>query len=196
MKITPVEITNKDFKRTMRGYSTDEVDEFLDEIVEDFEALYRENASLKDKIESFNEKLEHYASLEKTLQSTLVLAQNTADATKNQAEKEAEHILENAHAKAQGIIENSNKENERIKREYEKYRMEFMNFKMRVLNFMESQMSSFTSSSDEIERGTLGTSSLQVAGLHQVSDLKAADPAEEETIKLEDYLDDDLEIKG
>ena len=54
MKITPVEITNKEFKRTMRGYSTDEVDEFLDEVVEDFEALYRENASLKDKLEAYN----------------------------------------------------------------------------------------------------------------------------------------------
>jgi len=165
MKITPVEITNKDFKRTMRGYSTDEVDEFLDDIVEDFEALYRENASLKEKIEGFNEKIQYYGNLEKTLQSTLILAQNTADATKNQAEKEAEHIIENAKGKAQAIIENTNKDNEQLKREYEKYRMEFSSFKMRVLNFMESQMGSFTSASDEIERGTLGTTSLRVAGL-------------------------------
>jgi len=165
MKITPVEITNKDFKRTMRGYSTDEVDEFLDDIVEDFEALYRENASLKEKIEGFNEKIQYYGNLEKTLQSTLILAQNTADATKNQAEKEAEHIIENAKGKAQAIIENTNKDNEQLKREYEKYRMEFSSFKMRALNFMESQMGSFTSASDEIERGTLGTTSLRVAGL-------------------------------
>lgn len=191
MKITPVEITNKDFKRTMRGYSTDEVDEFLDEIVEDFEALYRENASLKDRIEGFNEKIEHYSSLEKTLQSTLILAQNTADATKIQAEKEAEHIIENAKIKADAIIENSNKENERLKREYEKYRMEFSNFKMRVLNFMESQMNSFTGASDEIERGTLGTGSLQISGLHST-----AHHMESEAVSGEEIYEDEAVIKG
>lgn len=178
MKITPVEITNKEFKRTMRGYSTDEVDEFLDEVVEDFEALYRENASLKDKLEAYNEKIEHYASLEKTLQSTLVLAQNTADATKIQAEKEAQHILENAKEKAQAIIENANRENEMLKREYEKYRMDFGNFKMRVLSFLEGQMSSFKTNSEEIEKGTLGFSSMQVSGLTPKDLFEEGDSAE------------------
>ncbi|MGB4590146.1 MAG: DivIVA domain-containing protein [Clostridiaceae bacterium] len=168
MKITPIEITNKDFKRTMRGYSTDEVDEFLDDVVEDFEALYRENANLKEKIEGFNDKLAYYSNLEKTLQSTLVLAQNTADNTKVQAEKEAEYIIENAKEKANTLMENANRENERLKREFEKSRMEFSNFKSRILNFLESQISTFSNSSDEIERGTLGTSSLKVAGLHEI----------------------------
>jgi len=196
MKITPVEITNKDFKRTMRGYSTDEVDEFLDDIVEDFEALYRENASLKEKIEGFNEKIQYYGNLEKTLQSTLILAQNTADATKNQAEKEAEHIIENAKGKAQAIIENTNKDNEQLKREYEKYRMEFSSFKMRVLNFMESQMGSFTSASDEIERGTLGTASLRVAGLvPQESSFDSKESIEKSTLAGETDLEE-AEIKG
>ena len=138
MKITPVEITNKEFKRTMRGYSTDEVDEFLDAVVEDFEALYRENASLKDKLEAYNEKIQHYASLEKTLQSTLVLAQNTADATKIQAENEAQHILENAKEKAQAIIENANRENEMLKREYEKYRFDSYAGRAPALGFAQS----------------------------------------------------------
>lgn len=167
MKITPVEITNKEFKRAMRGYSTDEVDEFLDEVVEDFEALYRENASLKDRIEGFNEKIEHYTSLEKTLQNTLVLAQNTADATKVQAEREAKHIIDSAKEKAQAIIENANRENEDLKREYEKYRREFSNFKMRVLSFFENQVGTFKGNAEEIERGTLGVASLKVAGLRE-----------------------------
>ena len=199
MKITPVEITNKDFKRTMRGYSTDEVDEFLDDIVEDFEALYRENVSLKEKIEGFNEKIQYYGNLEKTLQNTLILAQNTADATKNQAEKEAEHIIENAKGKAQAIIENTNNDNEQIKREYEKYRMEFSNFKMRVLNFMESQMGSFTSASDEIERGTLSTTSLRVSGLapqgHSFESKESKGLTGERSLIEERDLEDE-EIKG
>lgn len=165
MKITPVDITNKDFKRTMRGYSTDEVDEFLDEVVEDFEALYRENANLKERLETFNEKIEHYGSLEKTLQSTLVLAQSTADSTKQQAEREAESILESAKDKAAQLLAKANEERESILREYERYRMEFTNYRHRVLSFMGSQLSSFEELSQEIDRGTLASSSMNVKGL-------------------------------
>ncbi|MBR0575416.1 DivIVA domain-containing protein [Proteiniclasticum sp. BAD-10] len=188
MKITPVEITNKDFKRTMRGYSTDEVDEFLDEVVEDFEALYRENANLKEKLESYNDKIQHYANLEKTLQNTLVLAQNTAESTLSQAEKEAEHIIESAKDKANAILENANRETEALKREYEKYRLEFASFKMRVLNFLDSQMNAFASSADEITQGTIGTGSLKVAGITPFTPAASLEGSEE--------VDDEAVIRG
>ena len=48
MKLTPMEISNKEFKRGLRGYSVEEVDEFLDKIVEDYEGLFKENTSLKE----------------------------------------------------------------------------------------------------------------------------------------------------
>lgn len=47
MKITSMDITNKEFKKSMRGYNCDEVDEFLDKISEDYEELYKGNSSLK-----------------------------------------------------------------------------------------------------------------------------------------------------
>ena len=48
--ITPIEIENKEFKKGIRGYNQDEVDEFLDMVKEDFEQLYRENLELKEKV--------------------------------------------------------------------------------------------------------------------------------------------------
>ena len=47
MKLTPMDINNKEFKKGIRGYSVEEVDEFLDEVVENYEEVYKENSRLK-----------------------------------------------------------------------------------------------------------------------------------------------------
>ena len=54
MKLTPVDITNKEFRKMLRGYDPEEVDEFLDQIVEDYEELFKENSLLKEKINAMN----------------------------------------------------------------------------------------------------------------------------------------------
>ena len=50
MKLTPMDINNKEFKRGLRGYNAEEVDEFLDEVVENYEEMYKENSNLKEKV--------------------------------------------------------------------------------------------------------------------------------------------------
>ena len=79
MKLTPMDINNKEFKRVLRGYCPEEVDEFLDQIVEEYEILFKENTALKEKLENSNDKIEHYSKIENTIQNTLLLAQNTAE---------------------------------------------------------------------------------------------------------------------
>ncbi|EQB85702.1 hypothetical protein M918_18045 [Clostridium sp. BL8] len=99
MKITSMDINNKEFKRVMRGYSADEVDEFLEKIAEDYEVIYKENTTLKEKISVFQDKLDHYTKIESTIQSTLLLAQNAAEQAKLSAQTEAELIIRNAKRK-------------------------------------------------------------------------------------------------
>ena len=65
MKLTPTDINNKEFKRGIRGYSVEEVDEFLDEVVESYEEVYKENSRLKESLSRVNEKLEHYEKLDR-----------------------------------------------------------------------------------------------------------------------------------
>ncbi|TDT61835.1 DivIVA domain-containing protein [Fonticella tunisiensis] len=132
MTITPNEISNKEFKRVFRGYDMDEVDEFLEQILDDYEKLYKENITLKEKITSLNEKIEHYANMESTLQNTLLLAQTAADQAKESSRREGEMIIKNAKDKAAEIIreaENSaaeiNKKNEILKQEYNMFRSRF-----------------------------------------------------------------------
>jgi cell division initiation protein len=90
LKITAMDITNKEFKKVIRGYSAEEVDEFLDKIAEDYEAIYKENSSMKEKLELLTEKVDHYAKMETTIQNTLLLAQNAAEQSKQTAQKESE----------------------------------------------------------------------------------------------------------
>lgn len=103
--LTPLDIQKKEFRRRLRGYSETEVDEFLDQILEDYEMLYRQNASLKDETSRLKEETEHYRNLEDTLRNTLVLSQKAADETRANAQKEAELIRAEAQAKARALEE-------------------------------------------------------------------------------------------
>ena len=97
--ITPLDIENKKFsKQMMNGYNVEDVDDFLDEIVVDYEKNYKELAEANSKIDKLSNELEQYKSLEKTLQNTLVMAQTTAEEVKNVAKQQAEQILNDARA--------------------------------------------------------------------------------------------------
>ena len=109
--ITPLDIENKKFsKQMMNGYNVDEVDDFLDEIMEDYEANYKELATLRPKIEELNSTLEHYKNIETTLQNTLVMAQTTSEEVKSVARQQADQMIAEAQRQADDIIRNS-KEN-------------------------------------------------------------------------------------
>lgn len=140
MGITPMEINNKEFKRSFRGYDIDEVDDFLEQIVEDYEKLYKENTALREKVNSLTEKIDHYTKIEATLQNTLILAQGAADQAKSNSQKEAELIIKNANDTAQKIIDQAHTEVVRITGEYEKIKQEFQLFKSRYKTFIQTQL--------------------------------------------------------
>lgn len=138
--LTPMEIHNKEFKKGMRGYKEDEVDEFLDKVVADFEKLYRENGELKDKISVVNERVDNYSLMEKTLQSTLVVAQTTAEEVVVNARKKAEVIIREAEEQAKRIIEEANNSVIDIHREYENIKKDVQVFKTRFKTLLESEL--------------------------------------------------------
>ena len=133
----------KQFRKAIRGYDADEVDEFIEKVSEDYEALYKENSVYREKTLSFEEKLEHYKKLENTIQNTLLLAQNSADQAKQSAQKEAELIIKNANDSAKLIIEKANNDVIRINDDYEGLKQEFFKFRTRYKNFMTSQLEMF-----------------------------------------------------
>ena len=107
--ITPIDIENKKFsKQMMNGYNVEDVDDFLDELVVDYEKNYKELAEANEKIERLTNDLEQYKNLEKTLQNTLVMAQTTAEEVKTVAKQQADQIVNEAKAKAEEIQKEGN----------------------------------------------------------------------------------------
>ncbi|WP_028962346.1 DivIVA domain-containing protein [Sulfobacillus thermosulfidooxidans] len=140
MPLTPLDIVNKEFKHGFRGYNEDDVNEFLDEIVRDYEALIRENDELKENTSGMTERLEQYRKLEATLQNTLVIAQQTAEEVKAAARKEAELIVREAEAKAEEIIRNAEVRVREAENQLSQLRYETEKFRAQIKSLLEAQL--------------------------------------------------------
>ncbi|MBP1743703.1 MAG: putative septum site-determining protein divIVA [Firmicutes bacterium] len=150
MRITSMEITNKEFKKGMRGYNQEEVDEYLDRVAEDYEALYKENSVLKEKVAAVDERLEHYRKMETTIQNTLVMAQDAAEQARSNSKTEAELIVRTANETAKKIIDKANNDVIAINAEFERTRQEFNKFRAKYRNFMKSQLEVFDDMEKEV----------------------------------------------
>lgn len=112
--ITPMEIHNREFKKVFRGYSENEVDEFLDKVVVDYERILRENQKLRDQLSLNTQEVENYKKLEKNLQDTLGVAQKTAEDVLQSAQKSADEILESAKKSAKELRDNAARDTQSI----------------------------------------------------------------------------------
>lgn len=138
--ITPLDIQNKEFKRSFRGYKETEVDQFLDEIIKDYEKVYKDNIELKDKIVSLNDQIDQFTNLEETLKETLVVAQSTANEVIGTAKEKAEVIIEDAEMESKKLIDNASSDVREIRKEYENLIKEMFIFKTRYKSFIEAQL--------------------------------------------------------
>ncbi|MBU5440365.1 DivIVA domain-containing protein [Tissierella sp. MSJ-40] len=153
--ITPLDIQNKEFKKSFRGYKAGEVDGFLDEIIMDYERIYKENIELKDKIGMLTDQIRQYNNLEDTLKNTLVVAQTTADEVTTSARHKAEVIIEDAELEGKKLIDSAREEVRNIKREYEYLKKEIFIFKTRYQSFIEAQLISLDEFYKGIENGDI-----------------------------------------
>ena len=138
--LTPLDIHNKEFKRSFRVYNEDEIDEFLDKVVKDYEQLYRENVDLKDNIDKLKTKVEHFQHLENTLHNTLVVAQETAEEVKLNAKKEAELILKEAKVNGQRLIDEANSKVKEKVTEYEEVNQRSQLYRARMRTLVLTQL--------------------------------------------------------
>lgn len=150
--ITPLDIQNKNFRKTLKGFSQNEVNSFLQEMIEDYEEMYKENIAYKDKILSLSEQINQYKTLEETLKTTLLLAQKSADEVTLNARNKAELIIEGAEDRGQKIVEKNKEEVKYIRDEYEFLKKELFIFKTRFSSFLQSQLSNLDEFYTEIEK--------------------------------------------
>lgn len=104
--LTPLDVRKKkgDFRRVMRGYDADSVDNFLDEVVARMEELVRENQSLGQRTEQMSEAIADYRERERAMNEALVSAQQLREGMREQAQREADLVLREARAEGERII--------------------------------------------------------------------------------------------
>jgi cell division initiation protein len=105
-KITPIDVQHKEFKKSIQGYAREEVDQFLDEVIEQLEADIEERTRLETLVAELQEKVSHFKAMEDSLRSTLVLAQRTADELKASAHKEVDLIKQRAKLEVEEELKN------------------------------------------------------------------------------------------
>jgi cell division initiation protein len=114
MAITPVEIRHLRLPRRPLGYQREAVDSALAEIETSFEAVWRERADLADKVEHLEADLVRYRELESLLRTTLVSAERASQETREQAKRQADLILSEAHAEARRVTHEAAAEHARL----------------------------------------------------------------------------------
>ncbi|HEX6988031.1 MAG TPA: DivIVA domain-containing protein [Bacillota bacterium] len=154
MGLTPLDIQNKEFGRSFRGYNEAEVDEFLDRIVREFDALTKDNAALREQVESLSAKVEQFRRLEDTLHNTLVVAQQAADEVKASARKEADVILEQARLQAEQILRDAEARAEAARRGAEELIRRARVYQAQVKGMLASQLDLLESEGRKLEQAT------------------------------------------
>jgi cell division initiation protein len=127
MALTPVEIRHMMPPRAMfRGYRAAATDRLLEEIAASFEDVWRERADLADKVEQLETDLVRFRELESLLRTTLVSAEQASAQMRDQARREAELILGEAHAEAREVQRRALAENERLAHESRRLRAQLI----------------------------------------------------------------------
>ncbi|WP_322905104.1 DivIVA domain-containing protein [Paenibacillus campi] len=140
MPLTPLDIHNKEFSRRLRGYDEDEVNEFLDQVIKDYEGLIRENKDLQNQLLAVQERLDHFANLEETLSKTIIVAQEAADEVKNNAKKEAQLIIKESEKNADRIINESLSKARKVSMEVEELKKQASIYRTRFRTLVEAQL--------------------------------------------------------
>ncbi len=140
MPLSPLDIHNKEFTRGFRGYSEDEVNEFLDQIIKDYEIILREKRELEDRIKTMSEQMTHYNNLEETLNKSIVVAQEAAEEVRRNSQKEAKLIVKEAEKNADRIINEAMAKARKVTIEIDELKKQSKVFRNRFKMLVEAQL--------------------------------------------------------
>ena len=139
--LTPLDIENKRFaKQMMNGCNVDEVDDFLDEIGVEFAKKQRELNDAQKEVEELRKSLEHYKTIESTLQNTLIMAQSTAEEVKSVAKQKADQIINDAKATSQKECDSIQNQIVLKRKELEDLQKQFDIYKAKMESLLISQL--------------------------------------------------------
>lgn len=140
MPLTPLDIHNKEFGRSFRGYNEDEVDDFLERIIQDYEGMIRQNKDLEQHIEELNDKLQHFMNIEESLSKSIIVAQETAEEVRTNARKEAQLIVKEAEKNADRIVAEALNKSRKMAADVEEIQKQASMFRARFKSLIQAQL--------------------------------------------------------
>lgn len=140
MPLTPIDIQNKEFRKGVRGYHTEDVNKFLESVSKEFEGVYSENFELREKLQRTEAELKQYKQLESTLQQTMVLAQQTAEDVKKAARQEAELLLKEAEQEKLKRLNEAQKKWDQVNDEIEELQKRRELIRTQLKSFLRAQL--------------------------------------------------------
>jgi cell division initiation protein len=105
MKLTSIEIRNKDFAKGFRGFVPEEVEYFLEDVALAWEEMQRHASEAEAKIAELEMRLRHYASAEHTMQEQVVESRIAGQEVVDSARSQAQAIIAAAEAKAAAMLD-------------------------------------------------------------------------------------------
>lgn len=181
MPVRPIDLRRKEFKSGFRGYDANQVDDFLDEVADEFERTAAENGRMRDELEVLKGRLSQFEELESSIRAALVHAEQAAEdlrrsanreaeGVRNAAQQEADFTIREAQERAHRMLADSSSRVERVEASYEALttaKREFANeFRHLMKSYLAVMDQAETATAKEIEaalRDRLDTESMAVA---------------------------------
>ena len=194
--LSVIDIQNKEFKKSkFGGYSIEEVNDYLEQIIKSYQEILNENYALKDKVNVLNDSLQYYRTMESTIQNVLVLADKTAQDTKAAAYEKAEQIKKEAEERADKItalaeervsriIDQGRQEAYELGQKVEEAKRQYMAYKTQFKQLLQAQ-------SEFLDQGDIRMNGMQEDLSNAFAKIQeaASDVKPEPSIKEEEVLE-------
>lgn len=140
----------KKFRTSFSGYNKSDVNDFVSEVISEYESILEKLKVSMREIEHLNKELEKYKTLEKSLNDTLLVAQEASANAQKAAISEGKLIIEEAKRNASKIVNNSLVKAQNIERDAEELKRRVASFKHRFMALVESQMDEVSAFDDTL----------------------------------------------
>lgn len=148
--ITPADIQNAEFAKSVKGYSQEQVDKFLDDLTLDYEGVLKENERMKEEIELLNQRLDEYKAQEGAVIRTLETAKSLMNDISASAEKRADILLKNAMLDAEFQTKQASENVKGLRLEEEKLQRRVAGIKTRLKSILESELERIDNLAEDI----------------------------------------------
>lgn len=140
MALSPMDIHNKEFGLSFRGYDKDEVNEFLEQLMKDYENALADNKTLESNLQHSKEQVSHFNTIEDTLKKSILIAQEAAEDVRRNSLKESKLIIKEAEKNADRIVNEALSRAQKISVETEDLKKQSKVFRNRFKMLIEAQL--------------------------------------------------------